>query len=75
MCVLRNNEMRSQNIVAVKKQRIIITYLYVYVPARVGVCTHVHAYSLAYPARNAYAPYCDVICDPSGSITFFAIIS
>ena len=24
----------------------------------------VRACSLAYPAHNAYAPYCDVICDP-----------
>ena len=39
------------------------------------VCVCVHACSLAYPARHAYAPYCDVICGPSGSIIFFDIIS
>jgi hypothetical protein len=37
---------------------------------------HVHARvcSLAYPAFNAYAPYCDVICCPSGSTMFLDII-
>jgi hypothetical protein len=38
-------------------------------------CTCVRACSLAYPARNLYAPYCDVICGLSGSTTFFDIIS
>ena len=45
------------------------------VPGRVGVCMRIRAYSLANPARNAYAPYCDVICGPSVSTTFFDIIS
>jgi hypothetical protein len=29
----------------------------------VGMCMRVRVYSLAYPACNAYAPYCDVTCD------------
>ena len=41
------------------------------VPGRVGVCMPVRAYSLVYPACNAHAPYCDVICGPSDSATFF----
>ena len=41
---------------------------------RVGVCVRIIACSLAYPARNAYAPCCDVICGPSGSTTFFDIL-
>jgi hypothetical protein len=32
---------------------------------------HARACSFAYPACNACAPYCDVICGPSGSTTFF----
>jgi hypothetical protein len=43
------------------------------VPGRIGM--RVRAYSLAYPACNACAPYCDVICGPSVSTTFFDIIS
>jgi hypothetical protein len=47
--------------------------------ARMRACAqvlgHVHACSLSYPACNEYAPYCDVICGPSGSTTFFDIIS
>ena len=35
----------------------------------------VRACSLAYTASNAYAPCCDVICGPSGSIILFDIIS
>ena len=31
--------------------------------------------SLANPARNAYAPYCDVICGPSVSTIFFNIFN
>jgi hypothetical protein len=30
----------------------------------VGVCIRVRAYSLAYPAHNTYAPYCDIINGP-----------
>ena len=35
----------------------------------VGVCMRIRPCSLANPARNAYAPYCDVICGPSVSTT------
>ena len=35
----------------------------------------VHACSLAYPACNAYAPYCDVCCGPSGFTTYSARFS
>jgi hypothetical protein len=45
----------------------------VWMPWRVGVC--MRACSLAYPASNAYAPYCGVICGTSGSTIFFDIIS
>ena len=55
------------------------TFVYVracvLVPSCLGMCMHVHACSLSYPACNEYAPYCDVICGPSGSTTFFDIIS
>jgi hypothetical protein len=37
-------------------------------------CPRVWVCSLAHPACNAYVPYCDIICGPSGSITFFDII-
>jgi hypothetical protein len=37
-----------------------------WVPGCVGVCIRIRARSLANPARNAYAPYCDVICGPLG---------
>ena len=43
-----------------------------WVPGRVGVCLHIHACSLANPACKACAPYCDVICGPSVSTTFWA---
>ena len=33
------------------------------------------ACSLAYPACKAYVPYCDVICDSSGSTVFFQTLS
>jgi hypothetical protein len=46
-----------------------------WVRRRVGVCMSVSACSLANPARNAYAPCCDVICGPSDSTQFFDIIS
>ena len=45
------------------------------VPGSVGVCMRVRACSCVYPACNSYAPYCDVICGPSGSNSFFDIIS
>jgi hypothetical protein len=35
------------------------------VPERLGLCMRIRAYSLANPARNAYAPCCDVIYGPS----------
>jgi hypothetical protein len=37
------------------------TRAHVCVPGRVSLCMRVRAYSLAYPACNAYALYCDVI--------------
>ena len=43
-------------------------------PGRVDVCIRVRACSLAYPACNLYAPYCDVICGRSGCSIFFDII-
>jgi hypothetical protein len=46
-----------------------------WVPGRVGVCMCISTCSLANPARNAYAPYCDVICGPSVSTIFFEIMS
>jgi hypothetical protein len=48
---------------------------WVWVPGRLGVCMRVHACSLAYPACNAYAPYCDAICGLSGSTRIVNIIS
>jgi hypothetical protein len=36
-----------------------------------GASERKRVYSLAYPACNAYAPYCDVICSPWGSTKFF----
>jgi hypothetical protein len=54
-------------------------YLFVcvcmWVTRSVGICMRIRACNLAYPACNAYAPYCDVICGPSISTTFFDIIS
>jgi hypothetical protein len=41
----------------------------------VCVCVGARACSLAYPVCNSYAPYCDIICDSSGSTIFFDIIS
>jgi hypothetical protein len=40
----------------------------------VSVYARARACSFAYPACNAYAPYCDVIYGPSGSTIFFDII-
>ena len=37
------------------------------------MCMRVLACSLIYPTCNAYAPYCNVFCGPSGSTTFSAI--
>jgi hypothetical protein len=41
----------------------------------IGVCMRVRASSLAYPACNAYGPYSKFMCVPSGSTTFFDVIS
>jgi hypothetical protein len=41
----------------------------------VSVCKRVSECTRAKPARNAYAPYCDVICGPSFSTIYFEIIS
>ena len=48
-----------------------------WVPGRVGVCMRMrmHVCRLPNPARNAYAPYCDVICGTSVSTIFCDIIS
>jgi hypothetical protein len=40
-------------------------------PGRVGVCIRIRVFSLANPAHNAYAPYCDVICGTSIFTVFF----
>ena len=42
-------------------------------PGRLGVCMRER--SLVYPPCNSYARYSDVICGPSGSTSFFDIIS
>jgi hypothetical protein len=73
-----------ENIFAVEKQKS-ITYLCVcaslrlfacmWLPERVDVCMSICAYSLANPACNAYAPYCDVNCGFSVSTIFSDIIS
>ena len=39
------------------------------------ITVYVRVCSLPYPACNSYAPYCDVICGPSGSTAFLDIIS
>ena len=71
--------MRVRVTSAVEKQQVLYICLCVCErqSVRVGarVSGRVYACSLAYPARNAYAPYCDVICGPSGSTIFFDIIS
>ena len=46
-----------------------------WVRGRVGVCMRINACCFANPACNAYAPYCGVICGPSGSTKFFDVIS
>jgi hypothetical protein len=60
-----------ETIVAVEKQEV----LHACACVHAGVCMRIRVYGLANPARNAYAPYCDVISDPSVSTTFFDIIS
>ena len=45
------------------------------VPGRLGVCMPMRTCNPADQACNAYAPYCDVICGPSGCTSFFDIIS
>ena len=47
----------------------------VHVPGHVGMRMRVRAYNLAYPACNAYASFCDVICNPTVDTIFFDIIS
>jgi hypothetical protein len=46
-----------------------------WVPGRVALFMRIRAYSLANPARSAYAPYCDVIYGPFVSTQFFDIVS
>jgi hypothetical protein len=48
----------------------VLVRAFVGLPLRVGVCMRVRACSFAYPACYSYAPYCDVICGPSGSTIF-----
>jgi hypothetical protein len=58
--LIRNNEARSRIIVAEEKR--CVTYFWVAcvrVLGREGVCIRVLVCSLAYPAGNTYAPYCD----------------
>ena len=45
------------------------------VTGRVAVCMCMRVCSHAYPACNAYAPYCEVLRDPSGSTIFFDVIN
>jgi hypothetical protein len=79
--VKRKTEARSPIIATVEKQQVLLIGLCVCVRAwmwllrRMGVCMRTDACSLSNPARNAYAPYCDVICGPSVCIMFFDIIS
>jgi hypothetical protein len=54
---------------------IIIICSFVWVSECMGMCTRVLACGLAYPACNAYAPYCIVTCGLSGSTKFFQIIN
>jgi hypothetical protein len=79
MYVQRNIEARLRIIVAVAKQYVLLTGLCVracmWVSGRVGVCMRIRAYTLANPARNVYAPYCEVICGPSVFSIFFGTVS
>ena len=80
---VRITNIEARGLLLCRGKPINITYLCVCVcvrararvPERVGVCMRVHACSPACPACNAYAPYCDVICGPSGFTIFFEIIS
>ena len=47
----------------------VCTRAFVRVPGRLGMCMPVRGCSLTYRACTLYAPYCDVICDPTGSTT------
>jgi hypothetical protein len=49
--------------------------VHMWVPSHVGVCMRMHFCSRAYLACKVCAPYCDVICGPCGSASFFDIIS
>jgi hypothetical protein len=72
----------SENLESLLTWKIKKYYLFVCVRARVrvcvcvwvtglfGVCMCVFACSLAYPARNAHAPYFNVLYGPFGSPTF-----
>ena len=64
-------------IVAVEKQKVLLIGLCVHAWAYVRACGNsgacACAYGLVNPARNAYAPYCEVICCPSVTNTFFDI--
>ena len=44
-----------------------------WVPKRLGVCMRVLVCSLTYPACNAYAPYCVVVCGLSGPTRFLIL--
>jgi hypothetical protein len=56
-----------------KSSRSYFNHLVLYVCA--CACAYACACVYAYPALNSYAPYCDVIGDPSDCATFFHIIS
>ena len=79
MYVQRNIEGRALIIVAVENQYYLLICVCVracmWITWRAGVCMRIRACSLAYPACNAYAPYCDVICGPSGSTILLDFIS
>jgi hypothetical protein len=84
MYVQCNTEARSRNHCCCEQAISTVLHIGLFVHAcacvRVGIRArervHAHACnSVANPARNAYAPYCDVICGPSVSTTFFYIMS
>ena len=52
-----------------------ITCLCVWVPGCVGVCMRLRTCSLVYPACNAYAPYCEVICVAPLAPPYFSTLS
>ena len=74
MYVKRNTEVRSRNNCCCGKP-INLTYFSPCASVRVRVCESPGACSVRYQACYVYAPYCDVICSPSGSTIFFDIIS